>query len=123
MRYLLLLTNPTEDVERWHALSPEEAKAERDEEIPKWGAFMQWAGEQGIELNGLELDSPREAKTVSRDNGDVVVTDGPFLETKELIGGYFVVDCPDLDQAIEIASRIPVAERGSVEIRPLLEPA
>lgn len=123
MRYLLLLTNQAEDVERWYGLAPAEAKAAREEEMPKWGAFMHWAGEQGIELKGVELDSPREAKTISGENGEVVVTDGPFPETKELIGGYFVVDCPDLDQAIEIASRIPVAERGSVEIRPLLEPA
>jgi hypothetical protein len=123
MRYLLLLTNSAEAVERWERLTPAEARAEREDEVPRWGAFMQWAGEQGLELNGLELDTPRTAKTVRADNGDAVVTDGPFPETKEVIGGFFVVDCPDLDQAIEIASRIPVAETGSVEIRPLLEPA
>ena len=123
MRYLLLLTNAAADVARWEKLSPEEAQAEREREIPKWGALMQWAAERGLELNGLELDAPRTAKTVRSDNGEPIVTDGPFPETKEVVGGVFVVDLPDLDQAIELASRVPLAESGSVEIRPLLEPA
>ena len=123
MRYLLLLTNDAADVARWEKLSPEEAKAERERELPKWGALMQWAAERGLELNGLELDAPRTAKTVRSDDGTTIVTDGPFPETKEVLGGVFVVDLPDLDQAIELASRVPLAESGSVEIRPLLEPA
>jgi hypothetical protein len=49
---------------------------------------------------------------------DTIVTDGPYAETKEVLGGYFVVDCEDLDQAIELAQRVPVATKGSVEIRP-----
>ena len=121
MRYLMLLTDPSEAVERWQQLTPEEAKAEREREIPKWGAFMQWAGEQGLELDGLELDSPHTAKAIRAKNGDTVVTDGPYPETKEVIGGYFIADCDDLDQAIEVASRIPIAETGSVEIRPLVD--
>ena len=119
MKYLMLLTNPTERVENWEKLSPEEAQRLRDEEIPKWGSFMQWAAEQGVQLNGLELDTG--ATTVRKQNGTAIVTDGPFPETKEVIGGYFVADCEDLDQAIDVASRIPVAETGSVEIRPLVE--
>ena len=121
MRYLMLLTNPTEQVERWQQLTPDEAKAERDQEIPKWGAFMQWAAEQGLQLDGLELDSPHTAKTIRGENGGAVVTDGPFPETKEIIGGYFVGEFDDLDQAIDAASRIPIAESGSVEIRPLVD--
>jgi hypothetical protein len=119
MRYLMLLTNPTERVENWEKLSPEEAQRLRDEEIPKWGSFMQWAAEQGIQLNGLELDTG--ATTVRKPNGTAIVTDGPFPETKEVIGGYFIAHCDDLDQAIDVASRIPIAETGSVEIRPLVE--
>lgn len=121
MRYLLLLTNPDEAAAAWEQLTPEEAQKLREEEIPKWGAFMQWAGEEGLQLDGLELDGPNTAKTIRGENGKAVVTDGPFPETKEVIGGYFIATCDDLDQAIEIASRIPVAETGSVEIRPLLE--
>lgn len=121
MRYLLLLTNTTENVTSWEGMTPEEQKAAREEEIPKWGSFMQWTEEQGLKLDGLELDVPATAKSLARRNGEVLVTDGPYLETKEVIGGYFIVDCDDLDQAIEVASRIPVAQTGSVEIRPLLE--
>ena len=119
MRYLMLLTNPTEAVEAWEQMSPEEAKRAREAELPKWGSFMQWAADREIQLDGLELDTG--AKTVRKPNGAAVVTDGPFPETKEVIGGYFVAECEDLDQAIDVASRIPVAETGSVEIRPLVE--
>lgn len=121
MRYLLLLTNPAEVHQHWESLPPEEARTLREAEIPKWDAFMQWSAEQGLELEGLELDSAQTAKSLRRRSGEIVVTDGPYLETKEIIGGYFIADCGDLDQAIEIASRIPVAETGSVEIRPLVE--
>jgi hypothetical protein len=119
MRYLMLLTNPTEAVEAWERMTPEQAQKEREAELPKWGSFMQWAAERGIQLDGLELDT--DSTTVRKANGEAVVTDGPFPETKEVIGGYFVAHCDDLDQAIDVASRIPVAETGSVEIRPLLE--
>ena len=121
MRYLLLLNNTTDNVESWERMTPEEQKAARAEEIPKWGSFMQWAEEKGVKLDGLELDAPATSKSLTRRNGEVLVTDGPYLETKEVIGGYFIVDCDDLDGAIEVASRIPVAQTGSVEIRPLLE--
>ena len=70
---------------------------------------------------GAELDSPATAKTVRVRDGETIVTDGPFAETKEQIGGLMVLDCEDLDQAIAIAARIPVAVRASVELRPLVE--
>ena len=122
MRYLLLLTNDAGAVARWEANSAEENARLRGEEIPRWGPFMEWAAEQGLKLNGLELDLPRTAKTVRVRDGRALVTDGPYADTKEVLGGYFVAECDDLDQAIEIASRIPVAVTGSVEIRPLREP-
>jgi hypothetical protein len=121
VRYLMLLNNTSENVRHWETLSPEEAAKLRQEEIPKWGTLFAWLGEKGIEPDGLELDGPGQTKTVRVRNGDVLVTDGPHAETKEQIGGYFVVDLPDLDEAIEVASRIPVVEKGSVEIRPLVE--
>ena len=123
MRYLLLLTNTAENIASWEHMTPDEQKAARADEIPKWGSFMQWAEEQGVKLDGLELDVPATSRSLTRRNGEVLVTDGPYLETKEVVGGYFIVDCEDLDRAIEIASRIPVAQTGSVEIRPLLESA
>lgn len=121
MRYLLLLNGTSKANETWEQNTPEENEKLRAEEIPKWGAFMGWAQEKGVDLNGLELDSRGTAKSIRVRNGNASVTDGPFAETKEVLGGYFIVECDDLDEAIDIASRIPVAESGSVEIRPLIE--
>jgi hypothetical protein len=121
MRYLLLLNGTAKANETWEQNTPEENEKLRAQEIPKWGAFMGWAQEKGLDLKGLELDSRGTAKSIRVRNGNASVTDGPFAETKEVLGGYFIAECDDLDEAIDIASRIPVAESGSVEIRPLLE--
>jgi hypothetical protein len=121
MRYLLLLNGTAEAHDDWERNTPEENAKLRAEEVPKWIAFMGWAQEKGLDLKGLELDSRGTAKSIRVRNGEATVTDGPFAETKEVLGGYFIAECADLDDAIDIASRIPVAEYGSVEIRPLLE--
>lgn len=121
MKYFLLLNNATEDTRAWESLSDEEASRLRSEEIPKWSQLMAWLGEKGIETDGLELDGPSKAKTVRVRHGEALITDGPYVETKEQIGGYFLVELDDLDQAIELATRIPVVHKGSVEIRPLIE--
>jgi hypothetical protein len=121
MKYLLLLNNSTADTRHWETLSEDEAARLRSQEIPKWSDLFAWMGQEGIETEGLELDGPGKAKTVRVRDGEALVTDGPYVETKEQIGGYFLVELDDLDQAIELASRIPVAQKGSVEIRPLLE--
>jgi hypothetical protein len=120
MKYLLLLNSNTEEARSWHGLSEDELRKLRAKEIPRWNDFMGWLDEQGIEATGLELEDPRKARVVRIRDGRTVVTDGPFAETKEILGGYFFVDCKDLDQAIEIAERVPVVDRGSVEIRPLV---
>jgi hypothetical protein len=120
MKYLLLLNSNTEEARSWHGLSEDELRKLRAKEIPRWNDFMGWLDEQGIEATGLELEDPRKARVVRVRDGRTVVTDGPFAETKEILGGYFFVDCKDLDQAIEIAERVPVVDRGSVEIRPLV---
>jgi hypothetical protein len=67
------------------------------------------------------LDAQSTAKVVRVRDGERIVTDGPFAETKEIIGGVFLVDLPDLDEAIRLAAQIPVAEHGSIEIRPILQ--
>ena len=120
MKYLLLLNNAAEQWDEWHRLTPEEAQKQRDEALPRWNALMEWMGEQGIEVNGLELDDPARARVVRVREGETLVTDGPFLETKEVLGGYLLADCRDLDQAIELAQRVPLVGRGSVEIRPVV---
>jgi hypothetical protein len=121
VKYLLLLNNDVADVEAWRSLSPEEAQELRTNEIPLWNELFSWAGEQDLELQGLELDDPDRARVVRVRDGAEVVSDGPFAETKEQIGGYVLVDCKDLDQAIEVAQHVPSALTGSVEIRPLVE--
>jgi hypothetical protein len=121
VKYLILLNNDARQWEAWRNLSPEEAQRAREQEMPRWTAAMGWMSEQGIEATGLELEDPQQARVVRVRDGKPVVTDGPFAETKEVLGGYFLVDCKDLDQAIELAQRIPLVDKGSVEIRPLVE--
>jgi len=121
MKYLLLLNNDARDVETWYRLSPEESAKARAEEIPRWNDLFGWIGEQGIECSGLELEDPAKGRVVRVRDGETMVTDGPFAETKELLGGYFLADCKDLDQAIALAERVPLVSRGSVEIRPLVQ--
>jgi hypothetical protein len=121
VKYLLLLNNTTAARQSWENLSAEDAAKLRAQEVPRWNEVMGWVAQKGIEIDGLELDGPRTAKTVRVRDGEVLVTDGPHAETKEQIGGYFLFDLKDLDEAIEIASRIPVVDWGSVEIRPLVE--
>ena len=120
MKYLLLLNNAASEWESWHTLSAEEAGKASEEEMPRWNALFGWIGEQGIESSGLELDDPSAARVVRVRDGETLVTDGPFAETKEVLGGYFLADCKDLDQAIELAQRVPLVAKGSVEIRPLV---
>jgi hypothetical protein len=120
MKYLLLLNNAAEEWDAWRKLSRDEAQKYREEEMPRWESLMGWMGEQGIEFSGLELEDPSQSRVVRVRDGKSVVTDGPFAETKEVVGGYFLVDCKDLDTAIEIAQRVPLAGKGSVEIRPLV---
>jgi hypothetical protein len=120
MKYLLLLNNSAEQWEQWRTLSSDEGQKLREQEVPRWNGLFEWAGEQGIEVSGLELEDPGQARVVQVRDGETVVTDGPYAETKEVIGGYFLADCKDLDQAIELAQRVPLVDKGSVEIRPLV---
>src|SRR5688500_19671761 len=100
-------------------MSPEEARAARAEEIPKWEALFGELGPTGALGFGAELDVPRTAKTVRVRGGETIVTDGPFAETQEQIGGVMELEAEDLDAAIAIAAQIPVPLRASVELRPV----
>ena len=121
MKYAALLTNNADDVAEWEKLSPEEAAAARAEEVPKWEALFGELGPSRALGAGFELDSPTTAKTVRVRGGETIVTDGPFAETKEQIGGLMEIEAEDLDAAIAIAARIPVVFRASVELRPVIE--
>jgi hypothetical protein len=120
MKYLFFLNNDASDWKRWRGVSAEESAHARDQEMPRWNALFEWFAEQGIDASGLELEDPAEAQVVRVRDGQTVVMDGPYAETKEVLGGYFLADCKDLDQAIELAQRVPLVDRGSVEIRPLV---
>jgi hypothetical protein len=121
MKYLLLLTNNADQIASWEGMSEDEQRAAREAEVPKWNELFGQMQAKGQWVDGLELDEPKTSKCVQVRNGETVVTDGPFAETKEQIGGFFLVECADLDEAIDLAARVPVAAKASVEIRPLVE--
>lgn len=84
-------------------------------------AFGDWLKEKGWDRGGEALEPSTTATTVAVRDGRRIVTDGPYAETKEQLGGYYLVDVPSLDDAIEAASRIPGAHTGRVEVRPIME--
>ena len=113
MRYLLLIYNaePTSQI-------PADVMAA---EHAAYGQFTQWAHEQGRFLGGEALQPTSTATTVRVQAGRTVTTDGPFAETKEALGGFYLIEAPDLDAAIDCAARIPGATHGSIEVRPIWE--
>jgi hypothetical protein len=94
-------------------------EAEGAESMAAYERFMQEMGSRGVIQGGDRLRPVSDATTVRVRGGEVLTADGPFTETKEQIGGYFVVDCKDLDEAIEVAAKIPGAALGSIEVRPI----
>ena len=94
--------------------------SQRDEVMQQYGEFHRELVRSGQYLAGARLGSSSTATTVRAKNGKPIITDGPFAETKEQLGGYHLVDCRNLDEAISIAMRIPTLRvGGSVEVRPL----
>jgi hypothetical protein len=75
----------------------------------------------GVQVTGAGLQPPEAATTIRVRDGERTLTDGPFAETKEVLGGFYLLECKDLDEAIEWASKIPGALNGSVEVRPVME--
>lgn len=118
MRYALLVYS---DQAAWAEMSEEEAQHARAESMPRWLACFEAMGKADPGMEGTELDGASSARVVRVRNGETIVTDGPFPETKEVIGGIFQTTLPDLDTAIEIASKIPAADYGSIEVRPIVE--
>ena len=112
MRYVLLITG---DEQSQAALGPAEAEA-NFAEFMKFGAEMT---ERGVLKDGNRLRPTSDATTVRVRDGKVVTSDGPFAETKEQIGGYYVIECADAAEALAWAARCPSAQHGTVEVRPL----
>ncbi len=88
--------------------------------IQQYGEFGQRAEAAGVMVGGNALQPISTATSVQLRDGKKVVTDGPFAETKEQLGGYYLLDCKDLDEAVEWASQIPTARYGSIEVRPIV---
>lgn len=118
MRYALLVYS---DQSQWADLGAAETAALRAEAMPRWIALFEEMGKADPGVAGYELEGGSEAKVVRVRDGERIVSDGPFADTKEVVGGVFLTELPDLDEAIRIASMIPSAEYGSLEIRPLVE--
>lgn len=112
MKYALLIYSTTTDDE-WNALS----EAEQGAIYAEYTAVRESPGVVG----GHQLQSKDSATTVRVRDGKTLTTDGPYAETKEVLGGLFVVEADDIDTALGLAERIPAAREGSVEVRPLVE--
>ena len=114
MRYLLLIAGDESQIQGATAAQGEAIMSE-------YAEFGKEMAERGVLLGGERLHFTADATTVRVRDGEVLTTDGPFAETKEQLGGYYLVDCKDLDEAIEVASKIPGARVGSIEVRPIWE--
>ena len=115
MRYMLLIYGD----EQAFAGMGEEQMAESFKEYEK---YSQWLEEQGWHRAGDPLVDTTKATTVRKQGDQVLTVDGPFAETKEQLGGYYIVECANLDEAIEAAKRLPAVEAGgSVEVRPIVD--
>jgi hypothetical protein len=112
MEYVLLIYSSEAEGKKMSA-------AEQGEIFQGYVAFTQDLTKSGKNKGGNALEQTTTATTVRVRNGKTVVTDGPFAETKEQLGGYYLVEAKDLDEAISIASRIPGAKYGSIEVRPV----
>ena len=90
-------------------------------DIQAWFAYTEEMGKAGVMKAGDALHPTSAATTVRVKDGETVATDGPFAETREQLGGYYLIECADLDEAIGWAAKMPNADRGSIEIRPVME--
>jgi hypothetical protein len=99
----------------WEQLSQEDREAAYD----RYRAFGEEATKAGVAIGGAELGSTRDATTVRIREGETLVTDGPYAEIKEALGGYYLLECASLDEALDWAAKIPGAEHGAVEVRAL----
>ena len=88
---------------------------------PEVEAWVQEMDGRGVRLQGQQLAGVQDATTIRLRGGEVVIADGPFAETKEQIGGFDILDCADLDEAMEVAAKHPVARLGALELRPFAE--
>jgi hypothetical protein len=111
MRYMLLI---------YGCSRPEWDTPAHADKIAAVRAFTQMCAEDGVLLAADPLHTTDTATTVRVRDGEALMTDGPFAETAEHLGGYFILDCADLDEALKQAARVPAARYGTVEVRPIM---
>ncbi len=114
MKYLLMIYTDEAAQEQMS----EEAGRQMMERYDEFGHEM---GERGVLRGGERLRPSSDATTVRVRDGQLATADGPYAETKEQIGGYFLVDCADLDEAIAVAAKVPASSIGTIEVRPIWE--
>ena len=100
----------------WDDVSPEEMQ----EGMKLWGDFEQALVDAGVHVSGEGLQPSATATTVRRQGDDRIVTDGPFAETKEQLGGFYLIDVENLDEALEWAKKVPISDGQSTEVRPVM---
>jgi hypothetical protein len=110
-QYMLLIYVPAEG-----GPTPE-AQAEM---APEWGSFTQSLQDAGVMVAGDALQGTDTATTIRVRDGETLVSDGPFAETKEILGGYYLIEVPDLDEALKWAAKVPNVGYGSLEVRPVM---
>ena len=113
MKFMLVLWG---DESQWADMSEEETAAD----MARWDDYTNQLIAAGALVSGEGLQASTTAKTLRIENGERIVTDGPFPETKEQLGGFYVIEVDSFDEALEWASKLPSAEYGSTEIRPVL---
>jgi hypothetical protein len=94
---------------------------EREATLPEWMELIEGMREEGVLVGHGRLQPVETATTVRVREGETEITDGPFATTKEILGGYFLLECTDLDEALRHAARLPIARFGCVEVRPVME--
>ena len=113
MRYMLLI----------YGEEPQPVDGAQDaapEISPPWLEYTDWLLNRGMHTAGERLAGSSSATTVRVRYGNRLITDGPYAETKEVLGGYYIIECDNLDDALEAAARCPAAFGGSVEVRPII---
>jgi hypothetical protein len=114
MKYLLMIFCD-------EAADAQKSPADQEKEMGAYFAFTDELGKAGVMRAGEALHPSSTATTVRVRNGKITTTDGPFAETKEQFGGYYVVECNNLDEAIQWAAKIPHAAQDAIEIRPIVD--
>jgi len=114
MQYMLLIYSQ-------EGTGPQPGTPEFQAMMERYFAFTNEVRDAGMMESGAPLEEAATATTVRTRNGKTTTTDGPFAETKEVLSGYYLLDCKDLDEALACAAKIPTVEYGSVEVRPVMQ--